>query len=211
MKKKKQRLYDEIVQGSSKRRRSRSVDCPRDANKNDLIKEAKELFFPNGTSRHGKDSQMTFDLMNFKGDVIDNIDFSVQKYIDEYKLTKLTLYLTSTCTAAKPIPIDVNDEYISDDSWVDNDCQTLNNIDEDKNQEINNSDDDLGLGASTGHEDDITVIVEELGTLEQAKVDTLLEKVDSNLPSSIMIDDDSSDESSDVAHLAERRFVCMKV
>ena len=59
------------------------------------------MFFPDGVSPIGKASDCTFDLANFKGDVItklkDNdrleVPFTVQGYFETYKLSRVQLYL----------------------------------------------------------------------------------------------------------------------
>ena len=82
---------------------TRRVDVPGHSTKEDLIEEARNLFFPGGLSSHGEEKEMIFNLANFKAEPIEEfiedgettVDFTVQKYIEKHKLTLARLYLTS--------------------------------------------------------------------------------------------------------------------
>ena len=68
-----------------------------DANAKDIIKKVKELFFPRGKSFHGDALDMTFELGRFNCNTIRDTQFSLGKYIEENKLTRVRLYLLSKC------------------------------------------------------------------------------------------------------------------
>jgi len=82
---------------------TRRVNVPGHSTKDDLIAEARKLFFPGGLSTHREEKEMIFDLANFKAKPIEefiedgetSVDFTVQKYIKKHKLTVARLYLTS--------------------------------------------------------------------------------------------------------------------
>ena len=82
---------------------TRRVDVPGHSTKEDLIAEARKLFFPEVVSFHGEEKETSFDLTNFKaepiGEFIEDgettVDFTVQDYIEKHKLTLARLYLTS--------------------------------------------------------------------------------------------------------------------
>lgn len=72
----------------------RQLDVPGNATKSYLINKAKELFFPNGVSSIGKACDMIFDIANFKEETIPE-NTTVDMYIENHKLTRCRLYLTS--------------------------------------------------------------------------------------------------------------------
>ena len=82
---------------------TRRVDGPGHSTKEDLIAEARKLFFPGGSSTHGEERELIFDLAIVKAEPIEEfiedgettVDFTVQKYIEKHKLTLARLYLTS--------------------------------------------------------------------------------------------------------------------
>ena len=82
---------------------TRRVDVPGLSTKEDLIEEARNLFFPGCLSSHGEEKEMIFNFANFKAEPIEEfiedgettVDFTVQKYIEKHKLTLARLYLTS--------------------------------------------------------------------------------------------------------------------
>lgn len=61
----------------------------------EIIKSAKELFFPDGMSFHGNAIDMTFALGRFDCTVIETENFCIGKYISDNKLTRVRLYLMS--------------------------------------------------------------------------------------------------------------------
>ena len=73
---------------------TRLIDVPLSMTKEELIKEGKVLFFQNGVCPLGAESDMIFELVNFKGEVINTLKernggalpFTVQRYFEFYKL-----------------------------------------------------------------------------------------------------------------------------
>ncbi|KAK3722360.1 hypothetical protein QZH41_003617 [Actinostola sp. cb2023] len=82
---------------------SRDVDLPGNSTKDEIIKYAKTLFFPENESVFGKDYEMTFDLGNFKEQMIADIKdeannvvpFTLEMYFKVHKLSRVRLYLMS--------------------------------------------------------------------------------------------------------------------
>lgn len=79
---------------------TRLVDVPLTMRKDELIEEGKALFFQNGECPLGVESDMTFELVNFKGEVMNTFEengealpFTIQKYFEHYKLSKVQLYI----------------------------------------------------------------------------------------------------------------------
>ena len=89
------------------------IDVPLSMTKEELIKEGKELFFQNGVCPLGAESDMIFELVNFKGEVINTLKernggalpFTVQRYFEFYKLSKVQLYI-----ACRPLVDDDSDD-----------------------------------------------------------------------------------------------------
>ncbi len=76
---------------------AREISMNLHANARDIIKKARELFFPKGKSFHGDDLDMTFELGRFDCKPIKDEKFSLGKYIEVNKLTRVRLYLLSKC------------------------------------------------------------------------------------------------------------------
>ena len=74
---------------------SRELFVNLNAGTRDIIKSAKELFFPDGKSFHGSAIDMTFTLGRFDCTVIEAENFCIGKYISDNKLTRVRLYLMS--------------------------------------------------------------------------------------------------------------------
>jgi hypothetical protein len=81
---------------------TRIVDIEKTANKEEIIKIAKGLFFPDGKSSFGNVSEMKLDLFNFKKEKVcsmpmegENVPFTLGLYIDHFKLSKVRLYLST--------------------------------------------------------------------------------------------------------------------
>ena len=84
---------------------TRDVNIRVNANAKGIIKEAAELFYPNGESLHyGAASSMKLELGNFKGEVVkgaiskgngDTCPFTLRSYIEINKLSRVRLYLMS--------------------------------------------------------------------------------------------------------------------
>lgn len=79
---------------------TRLVDVPVTMRKDELIEEGKALFFQNGECPLGAESDMIFELVNFKGEVVNTLEengeakpFTIQKYFEHYKLSKVQLYI----------------------------------------------------------------------------------------------------------------------
>ena len=92
---------------------TRLIDVPLSMTKEELIKEGKVLFFQNGVCPLGAESDMIFELVNFKGEVINTLKernggalpFTVQRYFEFYKLSKVQLYI-----ACRPLVDDDSDD-----------------------------------------------------------------------------------------------------
>ena len=88
------------------------IDVPLSMTKEELIKEGKVLFFQNGVCPLGGESDMIFELVNFK-EVINTLKernggalpFTVQRYFEFYKLSKVQLYI-----ACRPLVDDDSDD-----------------------------------------------------------------------------------------------------
>jgi len=121
------------------------LDVPCYASKSYLIEKGKELFFSEGASYHGSEEEMTFDLVNFKGDIIDdtNNDFTVQKYFEQHRLTKLSVYLASVSCKSNRIKDKGR-------TWRENLNTSIKRSDAEMYQDIEDSDDydDTLLGNS---------------------------------------------------------------
>lgn len=105
------RIYFGLMQFDQKKRKyvsvryskgggTRLVDVPLTMRKDELIEEGKALFFPNGECSLGAESDMIFELVNFKGEVVNTLEedgeaipFTIQKYFEHYKLSKVQLYI----------------------------------------------------------------------------------------------------------------------
>ena len=61
---------------------SRTLDVPYTMTKQELIEQSKLLFFPDGVSPIGRLTDFTFDLANFKGEIIANVKDTVQGYFE---------------------------------------------------------------------------------------------------------------------------------
>ena len=73
---------------------TREVSFPIQATSADMMGEIKNIFFPDGMSVFGSTNAMTFKLGNFSCQEI-NEEFTLEKYIEEHKLTKVRLYILS--------------------------------------------------------------------------------------------------------------------
>jgi len=61
-----------------------------------IISTAINCFFPNGSSTFGPSNEMEFSLSNFQQqEIADSDNFTLQQYVEEYKLNRITLYLLS--------------------------------------------------------------------------------------------------------------------
>lgn len=69
----------------------RSVTVSNEAALPELIQLGKELFFIGDK----KSDEYNFSIGNYKGNVIDEENFTVRSYINDHKLTKTRLYLMS--------------------------------------------------------------------------------------------------------------------
>ena len=76
------------------------ADLPLSSNRLDVMKIAKELFYPNGESLFGNMEDMEFDLANFKEAIHSPIrsskgtlPFTLKNYIHTYKAKAVRIYL----------------------------------------------------------------------------------------------------------------------
>ena len=82
---------------------SRMIDMPLSSNRWDVMKAAKELFFPDGESLYGNMEDMEFDLANFKDEAIHSsirtqkgkVPFTLQSYIHTHKAKTVRIYIRS--------------------------------------------------------------------------------------------------------------------
>ena len=73
---------------------TREVSFPLQATSADMMDEIKNIFFPDGMSVFGTTNAMTFKLGNFSCQEI-NEEFTLERYIEEHKLSKVRLYILS--------------------------------------------------------------------------------------------------------------------
>ena len=74
---------------------------PGSSRTSDIIDKARNLLFPQGGSTFGRSLEMDYDLANISGEKIDKLitpegkkmAFSLQSYLNLYKLTRVRLYL----------------------------------------------------------------------------------------------------------------------
>lgn len=79
---------------------SRDCELPLVAKCDEVIEIGRKLFFKDGQSIYGPESEMLFGLANFKQESISDVNkggvhFTVQGYIDRFKLSRIRMYLTS--------------------------------------------------------------------------------------------------------------------
>lgn len=81
---------------------SRQVELHLSSNKDDVINLGKTLFFQDGSSGYGSSDNMSFGIANYQQKDLTEISvdgvqlpFTLQRYIEQSKLTRVRLYLTS--------------------------------------------------------------------------------------------------------------------
>lgn len=81
---------------------TRDVDIKLNAGKEHIIDIAKAIFFSDGQSTFGPEEKMTFGLANFQHEDVSKVkvsgmylSFTLQQYIEKYKMSRVRLYLTS--------------------------------------------------------------------------------------------------------------------
>lgn len=75
---------------------TRVADLPMLSTRDVIISTGINCFFPNGSSTFGSSNEMEFSLSNFQQQEIpDSDNFTLQQYVEEYKLNRITLYLLS--------------------------------------------------------------------------------------------------------------------
>ena len=75
---------------------TRVADLPMLSARDVIISTGINCFFPNGSSTFGPSNEMEFSLSNFQQQEIpDSDNFTLQQYVEEYKLNRITLYLLS--------------------------------------------------------------------------------------------------------------------
>lgn len=82
---------------------SRTISVPLNASVEQLLALFKNVFFPDSKCFFGDISQMKFTLANFKCDEIGDKDFTVLKYIEHHKLSKVKFHLLSIRLEANDI------------------------------------------------------------------------------------------------------------
>ncbi len=101
---------------------TRRIDLPILSTKDDIIAVATNPLFPNGVSSHGLAENMVFDIANFKGETIsdeinndDNkttVPFTLEQYINRYKLVHVRIYLTSKPELEEETWSDIDDDIL---------------------------------------------------------------------------------------------------
>lgn len=75
---------------------SRTISVPLNASVEELLVLFKNVFFPESKCFFGEISQMKFTLASFKCEEIGDKDFTVLKYMEHHKLSKIKFYLLSS-------------------------------------------------------------------------------------------------------------------
>ena len=96
---------------------TREVDIKLSAGKNDIIGIAKAMFFSDNKSTFGPEQCMTFGLANFQHEDISRIKvcavylaFTLQRYIEKCKMSRVRLYLTSKSNTFDMSPLKQEDQ-----------------------------------------------------------------------------------------------------
>ena len=99
---------------------TRNVDIAKSATKTEIIEIAKKLFFKDGKCTFGPMEQLEFNLLTFDKEPISGlhidsreVPFTLQAYINLFKLSKIRLYL---CTETKEDDGDLTDDSFESDS-----------------------------------------------------------------------------------------------
>ena len=71
---------------------TREISVPIESSYVEVLRIMKEVYFPDGMSTFGNEDIMTFKVGNFKGEEVQE-QFTLAKYIANYKLTKVRLYV----------------------------------------------------------------------------------------------------------------------
>ncbi|KAK3746872.1 hypothetical protein QZH41_008132 [Actinostola sp. cb2023] len=143
---------------------SRDVDLPGNSTKDEIIEYAKTLFFPENESVFGKDYEMTFNLGNFKEQMITDIKdeannvvpFTLEMYFKVHKLSRVRLYLMSKLLSS----VQSDDEDLEDEEDEKDDVEDKEKDDvEDKHDD--GEDDKVDVGDEGGVEIEQYMIDEE--------------------------------------------------
>lgn len=73
---------------------TRKVTVSKSATNNEILETAIQLFFPNGISTKGKKEEFSFQLKDFKQNVLED-NYTVEEYYAFSKLSRLRFYLAS--------------------------------------------------------------------------------------------------------------------
>ena len=102
---------------------TREVGVKLSAGKNDIINIAKAMFFPDNKSIFGPEQCMTFGLANFQHEDISRIKvcgvylaFTLQRYIEKCKMSRVRLYLTSKSNTFGMSPLKQEDQKMASSS-----------------------------------------------------------------------------------------------
>lgn len=61
-----------------------------------IINTGKDCFFPNGSGSFGPSDEMEFSISNFQQqEILNDDDFTLERYVEQFKLNRITLYLLS--------------------------------------------------------------------------------------------------------------------
>lgn len=80
---------------------NRSVELMRNAQYDECLKKAQELFFPNMSSQYGKYADMEAKLANYNAEPIDNNNFSVENYRKATGMNLPRVYLMTKAAKIK--------------------------------------------------------------------------------------------------------------
>ena len=83
-----------------------SVELTLHSTREEISKAGRNLFFKNGTSSFGCDEDMDITLYNFfRKEIQDEGDFTLEKYIDEYKRKEVKFSLQARKRVSSPVAL----------------------------------------------------------------------------------------------------------
>ncbi|PFX20338.1 hypothetical protein AWC38_SpisGene15206 [Stylophora pistillata] len=104
---------------------SREVNLTSTSSIEDILECAKKLFFPDGVSELGRDSEMTFNVGNFKEEIIADIKdgpnfmpFTLEAYFKVFKLSRVRLYLMTKKICVQERDSDDVDDFLTSSSLL---------------------------------------------------------------------------------------------
>lgn len=109
-----------------------SLELALHSTKEEILNAGRNLFFKNGTSAFGSDKDMDIALFNFcREEIQDEGDFTLEKYIDEYKRKEVKFFIASNKKSQKKssgsvVPCDSDDADELLKSYLDDQGQDQN-------------------------------------------------------------------------------------